>query len=785
MDTMSPSLTPLSSTEPSDNSLKEEKVHPGTLIKTGLSGNQDDLLVFRERLLDKKKGEIYGREVFRELCESKKKNYRAVWLWAEALLDRGNKEGKAFKLFERVINEVSKRTEDPTLAYIRQSSIRSYVYLLVLHNLRGLEHPAVHDILEEMVLNEDTYAMLILGKIYYEGKGVTADYARAKELFKQAAEMDEKEAFTSIGIMYLEGKGVVQNEKTAFYYFDVAATRKCYQGMNNLAYMYDNGIGVKKNQEKARDLYTIAAFNENGQAFYSLGAKHYYGTGVEKDKELAFLCYKNALRCNYPEAYNVLAYLYAHGEGCTKDLEEAFRCELEVARINGEEALLSLGMSYWNGEGSLQSLHQAMKCFKLAADQECAEAAYMMGVIQQDNKIDPDALLRVLEEPYGPLQNYTEAVNCYLRAIRYGHEQAKLKLKGIFFSVAKYGVLLAEFHELEKIEVLRILRQWALEIQMIIASDEQSHGEASPLQQVLTALRAEASSCVEIVAQANYMRGFMRQGLAYVDDAWKKETFDLDADENKGQAWAEKMETLAQYMVEDPLWENLKAIPGISMDKEMDERLFHLGEFILRQAKYVEDPEAYVERAERLWEQITPDSPWEFVIRGIILHENYDSEVDVGKFRSFRKHLGGGPRYMAKDANLKMYEELVRTKAGQIALSHITTNPDMDQKSIKQTFKQLKGDLIDFVKDYQAFKGPHHEIMERDYLFFTSILRERLSLKELQELGLEAAKATKVGNFAQQITKELQEKQRKQEEFFNLLKEKELKEKKMASQTTP
>ena len=47
-----------------------------------------------------------------------------------------------------------------------------------------------------------------LGVLYYEGKSVRQDYAKAKELLQKAANQGVADAQFNLGVMYGQGKGV-------------------------------------------------------------------------------------------------------------------------------------------------------------------------------------------------------------------------------------------------------------------------------------------------------------------------------------------------------------------------------------------------------------------------------------------------------------------------------------------------------------------------------------------------------------------------------------------------
>ena len=61
------------------------------------------------------------------------------------------------------------------------------------------------------------------GEKYYNGDGVTQDYAEAKKWFLKAADQGHAEAQFNIAGMYLNGKGVTQNYTEAKIWFLKAA----------------------------------------------------------------------------------------------------------------------------------------------------------------------------------------------------------------------------------------------------------------------------------------------------------------------------------------------------------------------------------------------------------------------------------------------------------------------------------------------------------------------------------------------------------------------------------
>ena len=65
----------------------------------------------------------------------------------------------------------------------------------------------------------DTAAMNNLGKMYYEGLGVTRKYSEAFKWFKKSADLDNATACYYVGIMYANGEGVSKSSSRALKWF--------------------------------------------------------------------------------------------------------------------------------------------------------------------------------------------------------------------------------------------------------------------------------------------------------------------------------------------------------------------------------------------------------------------------------------------------------------------------------------------------------------------------------------------------------------------------------------
>ena len=71
----------------------------------------------------------------------------------------------------------------------------------------------------------DTDAQFNLGLLYYNGRGVPQNYAKAREWFEKAATHGHARAQVNLGLLYANGQGVPQDYKTAEYWFRLSANQ--------------------------------------------------------------------------------------------------------------------------------------------------------------------------------------------------------------------------------------------------------------------------------------------------------------------------------------------------------------------------------------------------------------------------------------------------------------------------------------------------------------------------------------------------------------------------------
>ena len=133
-----------------------------------------------------------------------------------------------------------------------------------------------------------------VGRMYYDGQGVTQSYQEALKWFRLAAAQGNASAQNSLGVMYADSQGVTQNDQEALKWFRLAAAQGDAGGQNNIGTVYYTGHGVTRNYREAVKWYRLAADQGNAEAQYNIGTMYAEGRGVTQSYQEALKWFRLA-----------------------------------------------------------------------------------------------------------------------------------------------------------------------------------------------------------------------------------------------------------------------------------------------------------------------------------------------------------------------------------------------------------------------------------------------------------------------------------------------------------
>lgn len=207
------------------------------------------------------------------------------------------------------------------------------------------------------------------GDKYYNGTdGVTKNYAKALELYLQAAEQGYAWAQTRVGYMYDLGQGTSEDNMKAMTWYTKAAEQGNLTAQNNIGALYEKGEGVTKDYTLAAQWYQKAADQNNARSQANLAELYFYGQGVPQDYNQAFIWALRASEQGDVRGQFRLGYLYDLGKGVTQNYTLAREWYLKAAEQGNTGSMLNLGVIFEHGKGVKKNDSEALAWYNKAAD---------------------------------------------------------------------------------------------------------------------------------------------------------------------------------------------------------------------------------------------------------------------------------------------------------------------------------------------------------------------------------------------------------------------------------
>jgi TPR repeat protein len=239
--------------------------------------------------------------------------------------------GRVYASLGRNDEAVAAYQKAVSLGYVRAQWALGYrdVYVPPADPERGRET------LERAAAAGDVYAIHTLGQIYYEGRGVPKDFAKAKSLFEAAARMGHTFSMNSLGRMYQRGEDVPVDLALARRYWEESASRGDIYGIDNLGFVYLEGVGVEKDPTKALTYFKQASALDHPEAPNNIGRMYFLGLGVPVDYAEARRWYLiGADRGDAWAAYNLGEMLRVGKGGPADDIHADYYYARAAASIN-------------------------------------------------------------------------------------------------------------------------------------------------------------------------------------------------------------------------------------------------------------------------------------------------------------------------------------------------------------------------------------------------------------------------------------------------------------------
>ena len=292
-------------------------------------------------------------------------------IWKISVSHAGHVDNKfinIFPLFKCILSRYLFRNYDGTIALSKKE-----IDMIAHNECSSVEFPGIPSLssITKEAKKGNPDAQLLLGNMYYSGKGANQDTAQALYWFTEAANKGHAKAQLALGNIYYQGIGVEKDLSKGAYWYSKAAEQNDPVAQESLGYVYSDEEGAEKDESKAFYWFSKAANQGLAASQWAIASMYYQGVGTTKDEKKAqFWGLKSATQ-GYVGAQKLLGDMYLE----KKDKETAFQWYSKAAEQGDPESELMVAFMYYSGDGVKQDIKKAMDIMATHAEKDYAAEA--------------------------------------------------------------------------------------------------------------------------------------------------------------------------------------------------------------------------------------------------------------------------------------------------------------------------------------------------------------------------------------------------------------------------
>ena len=326
-------------------------------------------------------------------------------------------------------NIAYKQYEEGTAVMPSQKEIDNWVKNIISSEYNTGRYETAFEHFSEYAKMGNATAQYYLGEMYYYGKGVFQDDAKAVEWYRKSAEQGNADAQYNLGFMYRCAFGISQDNAKAMEWYQKSAEQGNADAQYSLGLMYDYGSGVSRDRAKATEWYRKSAEQGKAAAQYHLGIMYEWGRGVSQDNVKAVEWIRKSAEQGNTKAVewyrksaeqgNVIAQyylgeMYYYGRGVSRDDAKAMEWYRKSAEQGNADAQYNLGIMYEYGYGVSKDNAKAVEWYRKSAEQGNAKAQCQLGTMYEKGR--------------GVSRDFAKAVEWYRKSAEQGNADAQCNL---------------------------------------------------------------------------------------------------------------------------------------------------------------------------------------------------------------------------------------------------------------------------------------------------------------------------------------------------------------------
>lgn len=252
---------------------------------------------------------------------------------------------------------------------------------------------------------ERSSSAYVLGRYFEFGLGVETDESKAADYYTKAVLKDgNDDALIALGLLYLQGRGVEKNEEFAYNLFLRAAKQGNPIARLYVGRCYMDGIYVPADIDEAIKWYELSANGHLVDAYWILD-KIYKERG-EYNKVIYWG--DRFTEYGFPQAMLKMGVYYMEGQFIERDPIKGFSLIHEAAETGFPAALFNLSLCYYKGDGTARDDDQGFKYLKQAAESRYPIAEYELGrMLWDSNREYAESLLcDAAQQHYAPAMEF-------------------------------------------------------------------------------------------------------------------------------------------------------------------------------------------------------------------------------------------------------------------------------------------------------------------------------------------------------------------------------------------
>lgn len=252
---------------------------------------------------------------------------------------------------------------------------------------------------------ENSSSAFVLGRCFQFGLGVEQNDVRAAEYYMNAVFNDgNDDALIALGLLYLQGRGVEENQEFAYNLFLRAAKQGNPIARLYVGHYHMDGIHVSKDMHEAIKWYELSANGHLVDA-YGILDKIYR----EKGEYEKVLYWGNRFtEYGFPQAMLNVGVDYMEGKIVEHDPVKGFSLIREAAETGFPPALFNLSICYYKGDGTARDDEQGFKYLKQSAEGKYPAAEYRLGCMlwDSDREYAEKLIIDAAQRNYRPAVEY-------------------------------------------------------------------------------------------------------------------------------------------------------------------------------------------------------------------------------------------------------------------------------------------------------------------------------------------------------------------------------------------